>query len=270
MSAIQSRDGAFETALQPGWRAWLRRVLRIAALAIATLALVIAWFLALPFTAFWANARRKWRRIVFQAWARTTLRVCSIRMHVVGELSVKPCFLVANHTSYVDVLVLAATVDATFVSMKELERWPLFGLMARQFGTVFIDRAKKRDLPTVNREIERAFERSDAVVIFPEGTHTRGDRVLPFRPSLLEPATRAGRPVTWAVIHYETSPRDVPASRAIPWVGMAFSRQVMVLLALEGVEARVEFGTEVLRGGERKELARELHQRVNERFVPLK
>jgi 1-acyl-sn-glycerol-3-phosphate acyltransferase len=270
MSELQPRGAAPVIALQRGWKSWLRRILRTAALSTVTLALVAAWFVGLLFTAFVARWRRWWRRTVFQCWARSVLRICSVRTRVVGALAVKPCFLVANHLGYVDVLVIAAHVDATFVSMKELERWPLFGLMARQFGTVFVDRANKRDIPEVNREIERAFERSDAVVIFPEGRHTRGERVLPFRPSLLEPAVRGDHPVAWAVLHYETGERDVAASIAIPWVDVAFWRQALVLLALERVEARLQFGADVLRGGERKALALELHERVSAKFVRLR
>jgi 1-acyl-sn-glycerol-3-phosphate acyltransferase len=269
---MKEAQSAMETVLirlQPGPRAWIRRTVRGTALAAVTLALVALWFVGLPFTWIMPSARRSWRRFVFQAWSRLVLRLCSVRIRVVGELAAKPCFLVANHLGYVDILVIAARVDATFVSMKELEGWPLFGFMARQFGTVFVDRTKKREIPAVNREIERAFLRSDAVVIFPEGRHTRGDRVLPFRPSLLEPAAREDHPVAWAVLHYATGKNDPPASLSIPWVGVAFWRQALVLLALERVDARLEFGTDVLRGSERKELAQELYERVAARFERL-
>ena len=93
--------------------------------------------------------------------------------------------------------------------------------------------------------------------------------MLPFRPSLLEPAAREDHPVAWAVLHYATGKNDPPASLSIPWVGVAFWRQALVLLALERVDARLEFGTDVLRGSERKELAQELYERVAARFERL-
>lgn len=268
MNEAQSTDNAL--TLQPGWRAWMRRLWRALALSVLTLTLVVLWFGGLPFTWIAPRSRRSWRRVVFRAWARASLRVCAVRLQVVGRLPTKPCFLVANHVGYMDILVIAACVDATFVSMKELERWPLFGFMARQFGTVFVDRGDKREIPAVNEAIERAFEQSDALVIFPEGRHTRGDRVLPFRSALLEPAARGNHPIAWAVLHYATGPNDPPASQAVPWVGVTFRRQVLVLLALERIDARIEFGADVVQGGERKALAQELHARVSERCEPLK
>jgi len=269
MNEAQSGDERVVIPLQPGSNAWCRRIVRGMVLVCITLALVVVWFVGLPITWIQPKWRRKWRHFVFRTWSRTSLAICSIRVEVVGALPVQPCFLVANHLGYVDVLVIAASIDATFVSMKEIERWPLFGSMARQFGTVFIDRAQKRDIPSVNRELESAFERSDAVVVFPEGRHTRGASVLEFRAALLEPAARANRPVAWAVLHYATSASDPPASIVIPWVGVAFWRQALVLLAVKRVEARLEFGEDVVRGSDRKELARILHAKVSGCFVAL-
>lgn len=256
-------------APQPGLVAWFRRGWRGGWVSVATVTLATAWFVGLPFTIGSASRRRRWRRGVFGTWSRALLSICHVHVEVRGALPVEPCFLVANHLGYVDILVLAARVDATFVSMKELEAWPVFGTMARQFGTVFIDRSRKRDIPDVNAAMERALSQCSAVVVFPEGRHTRGATVLPFRPSLLEPAARGGHPVAWAVLHYATGERDPSAASAIPWVDVPFTRQVLVLLALDRVEATLEFGPDVVRGDDRKQLAEALHARVRSRFRPL-
>lgn len=251
--------------LGPAWRRTWRgaRVLGV------TLAWSGVWFLGLPLASTSHRRRRAWRRRVFGAWARGMLSACAVRVEVRGRLPQAPCFLVANHLGYLDVVVLAAHVDAVFVSMKEVERWPVFGTMARQFDTVFVDRGRKRDLPAVNAAVERAFGRCDALVVFPEGRHTRGRRVLPFHPSLLEPAARGGHPVAWCVLHYATGADDPPASASVPWVDVPLARQVRVLLALERVDATLEFGPDVVRGDDRKRLAEDLHARVVSRFRPL-
>lgn len=269
MNEAQSPPAACAPRLQRGWRAWSRRGVRGAAFGFFTVFFSLSWVVALPVTWVSPRAHRRFRGWVFRNWARSILNVCGVRTTVVGDLPVRPCFLVANHLGSLDILVIAAHVDATFVSMKELERWPLIGAMARQFGTVFVDRSRKRDIPDVNRAIDAAFERSDAVVIFPEGRQSRGASVLPFRPSLLEPAARNGHALAWAVLHYETGPSDPSASLAIPWVDVPFHRHALVQLALERVDARLEFGRDVMRGGERKDLARALHERVSSRFLPL-
>ncbi len=269
MNEAQSPDAPPVLRLQTGWCAWARRCARGAAFGVVTLTFSLGWFLTWPLTKLIRPWRRGVRRWVFRSWSRIALRVCGIHSTVVGGLPERPCFLVANHLGTIDILVIAAHVDATFVSMKELERWPLIGTMARQFGTVFVDRARKREIPEVNRAIDAAFERSEAVVIFPEGRQSRGEHVLPFQPSLLEPAARNGHAVAWAVLGYRTGPRDVPASLAIPWVDVSFLRQLLVLLAVERVDARLEFGPDVVRSADRKELARSLHERVSSRFTRL-
>lgn len=234
-----------------------------------TLALCVVWFVGLPFT--WGNvARRKgWRGFVFRAWSRAILRCLAIHVHVRGTLKPGPCFLVANHLGYADIFVIASQTNAMFVSMAELERWPLFGFMARQIGTIFIDRDKKRGIPTVNAQMDTAFEAGYVVVLFPEGRHSRGADVLPFRPSLLAPAAKGDRPIAFATLRYETGPNDPPASQAIPWVGVPIFGQALGLLALERIDAEIVFGDELVRGDDRKELAQELHARISRAFVPL-
>jgi 1-acyl-sn-glycerol-3-phosphate acyltransferase len=262
-------DEPAAAALQPGVLAWCRRLARIVLLSAATFALVIVWFAGLPFTMRRPRRRNAWRRRIFQAWSRTSLRICRVHWHVSGRLPVEPCFLVTNHLGYLDILVIEAAFDATFVSMSELQRWPVFGAMARQFGTIFVDRERKRGIPQTNREMDAALARSNVVVLFPEGRHSRGTGVLPFKSSLFEPAARTGRPVAWGVLHYATGPGDPPAARVVPWVGVSFARQALVLLAVSRVDAHLEIGSDVVSGPDRKQLAEATRTRILSRLVPL-
>jgi 1-acyl-sn-glycerol-3-phosphate acyltransferase len=262
------REEPSAAPLQPGIAAWTRRIARILALSLVTLVSVLLWFVAIPVTLINSGARRAVRRTIFRAWSRLVLRICGVRLARTGDLPGEPCFLVTNHLGYIDIVVIAACFDATFVSMREVVTWPVIGLMARQFGTVLLDRKRKRDIPDVNREMERALERSDVVVLFPEGRHSRGVSVLPFRAGLLEPAARTGRPVAVGVLHYATGPNDPPAARAVPWVGETFRKQVLVLLALARIDARLDI-VAVVRGDDRKQLAEEARTRIVERFEPL-
>ena len=248
---------------------WTRRLVRASLGIAATLALCVVWFAGLPFTWGSAARRKRWRGFVFRAWSRSVLWCLSIRVRVRGSLPTGPCFLVANHLGYADIWVIASQTNAMFVSMAELEGWPLFGLMARQFGTIFIDRDRKRDIPAVNAQMDAAFEAGYVVVLFPEGRHSRGANVLPFRPSLLASAAKDDRPIAWATLRYETGPGDPPASQTIPWVGVPLLGQALGLLALERIEAEIVFGDEHVRGDDRKWLAEELHARISRAFTPL-
>lgn len=254
-------------ALQSGFVAWFRRIVRIALLALLTLFTSVAWFAGLPLTFQSARRRRAWRKRLFQGWSRAALRICRVHLVVRGSLPAGASFFVTNHLGYLDILVIEAAFDATFVSMRELERWPVFGPMARQFGTVFVDRGSKRDIPNANRSMSAALGRGEVVVLFPEGRHSRGTGVLPFKSAMLEPAV--GRPVAWGTIHYATGAKDPPAARAIPWVGVTFRHQALILLALERVEARLDIGADLVCSRDRKRIAEDTHARIVARFEPL-
>lgn len=178
--------------------------------------------------------------------------------------------MVCNHLSYLDIVVLGSTMDITFVSKAEVARWPVIGLLARQFDTVFLVRERKRELPETNEAIRRAVERGDGIVIFPEGTSTQGADVLPFRPSLLAPAADTGMPVWPAALSYECLPTDRPASMFVCWWGdMEFAPHVRAMVQLDSIEAHVDFAPEPMRGADRKELAEKLHRAVKSRFRPV-
>jgi 1-acyl-sn-glycerol-3-phosphate acyltransferase len=251
----------------------LRRTVRRAArggFAIgATIFLSLAWFVGFPFAAGSPLQRKRWRDRIFGAWCRAMLRATHVRVSVHGSPPKGPCFLVANHLGYIDVFAIGAQTDCVFVSMAELARWPLIGFMARRLGTLFIDRSRKRDIPLVNREIEAAFARGQVVVIFPEGRHSPGDELLPFRTALLEPAARSAHPVAWATIHYATGPHDPPAASVIPWIKTPIVPHILRLLAVERIDATITFGDGFVRNGDRKELVGELRARIAAQFRPL-
>jgi 1-acyl-sn-glycerol-3-phosphate acyltransferase len=76
--------------------------------------------------------------------------------------------------------------------------------MAKQLGTVFIKRDNSRHGKQVANEVARVLE-TQSVCIFPEGTSTVGDSVLPFKPNLFESAVIAGAPVYSLAISYKSS-----------------------------------------------------------------
>ena len=139
----------------------------------------------------WSNPQRN---VWIQHWSATLLRILAIRLHVSGAPpdSTAPLMIVANHISWIDVHVLNAICPARFVAKSEIRRWPLIGHLARQAGTVFIERARQRDILRVNRALAALMRAGAASAVFPEGTTTEGGTVLPFRPALLQAAINCG------------------------------------------------------------------------------
>ena len=108
-----------------------------------------------------------------------------------------PVLFVSNHCSYLDITVLGSLVPASFVAKTEVGQWPLFGALAKLQRSVFVDRQSIR-AGTQRDEMSARLEAGDNLILFPEGTSSDGNRVLPFKRSLLAVAELApgGRPLT--------------------------------------------------------------------------
>jgi 1-acyl-sn-glycerol-3-phosphate acyltransferase len=243
---------------------------RLAAFAGSNLLLAGLFFLLLPLT--WGSAKRRGRLrdAIFRTWARVSLASAGVRVEVRGSAPSTPCYLVANHIVYLDIWILAAQTGAVFVAESGIASWPFFGAMARALSVIFVDRRNNRTIPTVNRSMEEAIARGHVVVLFPESRTSGGDRVLPFRSSLLAPAAESRRPVAWAAITYRTEPPDPPASGVLRWPdGERIVAHAARLLLLDRVTATVTFGEGTISGGERKALAASLQARVEALFTPM-
>lgn len=211
-----------------------------------------------------------WRATVFRTWARAVGRLIRLQVEVQGPPPRPPFILVANHLGYVDVVMLATQLRAVFVARADVNGWPVIGHICRAVNTLFIDRGIKRDIPRVMRRMEEILASGVGVVIFPEGTSTRGDKVLPFRPSLLETAARSGREVSYAALGYRTPPVSPPAHLSVCWWGdMMFTPHVLGLLELKSFRGTIGFGEKPIAEMDRKVLATRLREAVQRRFQPV-
>jgi Acyltransferase len=146
----------------------------------------------------------------------------------------------------------------------------LIGWIERTIGTIFIDRTNFQDIPRVIRVINKNLDNGFGIVLFAEGTSTKGDKVLPFSPALLEPAARGNYPVSYASISYRTPPDEKPAHLAICWwEEITFVSHARRLLELRKFDAVLTFGSHAIQADDRKVLARSLWVAVNDQFIPV-
>jgi len=232
---------------------------------LATAVFFCLWVAGLPMVLGRRQALARWRSYIFRYWARTTLTILGGEVVAIERGPDPPFFLVANHLSYLDILVLASRVDASFVAKHEVSKWPVVGFLCRCMGTIFVDRTSRNDVVRVLEEIERTLEIGQGVVLFPEGTSTSGAEVRRFLPSLLEVAVRLDRPVCYAALRYETPSGEKPASETVCWWGdMTFGSHVLELLTLPGFRAHLHFGDDTIQQPDRKRLASTLRDAVVE------
>lgn len=133
------------------------------------------------------------QRSMMQRWASGLLSILSIRLHCCGSppASEKGALLAANHVSWLDVCVLMAACPTRFVAKSEISRWPVLGMLCRNAGTLFIERAKRSDTLRINQQIREVLEKGECVTVFPEGTTTDGRQLNHFHASLLQSAVTA-------------------------------------------------------------------------------
>jgi 1-acyl-sn-glycerol-3-phosphate acyltransferase len=192
--------------------------------------------------------------------SRRALRIFGLEPQVSGTIP-SSGLLVCNHLSYLDILVLAACAPAVFVAKREVKHWPVFGWFAILAGTIFVNREKRTQVGRLTDEIEAVLNRGVLVILFPEGTSSGGQTVLPFKSSLLEPAARQSHSLSAGLIRYALDDGDV-AEEVCYWKDMTLVPHLINLLSKRQVRASVRF-TQLREGSaDRKQLARQLHAEV--------
>lgn len=180
------------------------------------------------------------RALWMQSAGRLVVSSLGIRYTVEGTPP-ESGLVVANHLSYLDIVILSAAVPCFFVAKAEIDHWPYFGRAARTGGTLFIDRSSMASAGNVAAEIAKRLPLSVPILFFPEGTSTDGSAMLRFHTRLFEPAIRAGAPITSAAIRYTFA--DGSPERTLCWYGDdAFLPHLWKALGTAGFTAEVRFG----------------------------
>jgi 1-acyl-sn-glycerol-3-phosphate acyltransferase len=117
-----------------------------------------------------------------------------IGLQVHGRAHGGPVLLVANHISWLDIVVMLSAQYCRFVAKSELKAWPLIGPLATAAGTLYIERASSRDALRVVHHMAERLQAGDVLAVFPEGTTGDGVHVLPFHANLLQAAIAAHVP----------------------------------------------------------------------------
>ena len=134
-------------------------------------------------------------------WMLNMNSLLGIRVAQYGQIDRQPLLYVANHISFLDIIVISAMTDVRFLSKHTLRYWPLVGLLAEMSGTLFIKRDKRSMIARVISTVRDALAKSH-IVVFPEGTTSLGDEVKHFHSGLFQAAIDANVPVQPIAIRY--------------------------------------------------------------------
>ncbi len=136
-------------------------------------------------------------------WSKQLLGFFKIHLVVSGVDSLKSenYLLAANHISWIDIFAINAFMPHCFVAKSEVASWPIFGWMAKQVGTLFVERGKPSGVHKMVLEVAKQLNQKP-ICIFPEGTSTDGKQVGPFRSNFFEAAILSHAPVYTLAIQY--------------------------------------------------------------------
>jgi len=190
-------------------------------------------------------------------WARVVAFIWGMKIKVSGPIPSNPFFLVTNHVSYTDILLLCAVCPAWLISKSEVASWPLIGALTKAGPTIYINRESRLDVQRMNDLVVSKIREGGSVGFFPEATTSDGTDVLPFKPSLLQAPVDLELPVHCAAIVYRTPEGSPPPEERVAWVGDAdFAPHVKRLLSSSGFTAHIRFAPEPVPARDRKELSR--------------
>lgn len=182
-------------------------------------------------------------RYFLRSISLTSKLVCSLLRIDVDHIKVKGevnCgLIVANHLSYLDVLILFSLYPSLFITSQEIKETPVLGQICELGGCFFVERRKeKRTLSTMTQELQSVKNKLDQgfnIFLFPEGTSSDGHQVLPFKATFFQVAVDSQSPVQPMCIKYKGENRDL-----IPWFGdMTFIDHLFKLCMLTEINVEL-------------------------------
>ncbi len=233
------------------------RAFRLLRLLLHVLRAVLVAALIYPFV------DRASRRRRLKAWSAGLLRLLAVHLRVHGTPpDGGTVLIVGNHVSWLDIFAVNAVRPTRFVAKSEIRRWPLIGWLCVRGETLFIDRARRHHTRDINATMAAAMQAGDAFAVFPEGTTTHGDVVLPFHASLLQPALACGAQVHPVALRY--SRVDGSLCTEADYEGeKSLAQSLMQLLTQRRVNLDLYFLPSIdCAGMHRRELANEAARRI--------
>lgn len=160
-----------------------------------------------PFLKFYPFATKRLLARICGFFASMILAIVNVKFEVQGEENILPhknYFIVCNHLSYLDMMMISSVIPTSYVTSIEIKETPVLGQLAQLSGCLFVERRNKKNIMSEIQEIETALKNGVNVTVFPEATSTNGEQVLGFKRSLFQSAVNVGVEVLPLTINYKT------------------------------------------------------------------
>ncbi|SAK70430.1 phospholipid/glycerol acyltransferase [Caballeronia hypogeia] len=217
------------------------------------------WIVATRFPRVSAQQRMEMNRV----WSLEMLRLSGMKLVVHNDEARLDAgvLVVGNHISWIDIYVINAWRPTPFVSKAEIRKWPVVGWLAHQLDTVFVQREKRRDAKRIMHELSDRLMKGEMMCVFPEGTTTDGQTLLPFHANMFQAAVSASCPVQPICLMYEDA--QGRQSTAPAYVGdMSLNDSLNALLRAGKITAHLYVCDALAPGADRRLLASEAQASV--------
>ncbi|MCF7797929.1 MAG: 1-acyl-sn-glycerol-3-phosphate acyltransferase [Lentisphaeria bacterium] len=158
----------------------------------------------------------------------------------------KSFVVIGNHTSYLDIPVVASQIPVLFVAKQDVKQWPLIGWAGYFAGTIFVDRDTGGKSGKYIQVMRTVLGFGTNIIFYPEGTTTGGEDLLRFRSALFAAAATAGVPVLPVGItytHIGGIPTDEIARDLVMWYkDDPFLAHFLTLLRLPSIGVTIRVG----------------------------
>ncbi|SAK71769.1 phospholipid/glycerol acyltransferase [Caballeronia fortuita] len=218
------------------------------------------WIVAMRFPRASAAERSEMNRV----WSIEMLRLSGMTLVVHNDEARldSGVLVVGNHVSWIDIYVINAWRPTPFVSKAEIRKWPVVGWLAHQLGTVFVQREKRSDAKRIMHELADRLMKGEMMCVFPEGTTTDGQALLPFHANLFQAAVSASCPVQPICLMYEDA--HGRQSTAPAYIGdMSLNDSLEALLRARPLTAHLYVCDALAPGADRRLLASEAQASVD-------
>jgi lyso-ornithine lipid O-acyltransferase len=180
----------------------------------------------------------------FNAMLRTLLNV-RITLEGTGNFSGRGGhFIVCNHLGYLDGIVLGSLFPVIFVTKREVKRWPVIGQLLTVLGVIFVDRENKNDIQRVVDTISKMLTHEANVLVFPEGTSSNGEKLLPFQSSFFAAPLIARAAVVPITLTYRSIDQQAVSAAnrdRVCWYGdMSFAPHLWDLLGTNRIDVSIK------------------------------
>ncbi len=204
------------------------------------------------------------------------LKAFGVELNVLNKPADSEKFLVvSNHMGFIDILLIGSVFPSVFVTSIEMRNTPFLGLITEMAGCVYVERRNREKISDELNSLISALKNGFKIVLYPEATSTNGEKVLPFKRTLMMAAAHAGVPIQPVVVNF----REVNGEKFstkwrdhLCWYGdMPFAVSLWNSLTLKSVKAEIEFLDQIhsTLDDDRGVVADKAHELISKKFVPV-